>query len=236
MVQALSPQSRQDLILSLGTHRTERRLSPIEVARLIDTVMKSGGSFADVASLVMFDSTSTLREIHRLLAITEEIQHLIGWGRPTPSTLPMKSASQIARLRINQDQIAAAEATLLHRFTSEEVRQLVERRLHSNDPVDECVQGVLRLRPTIERRYLFVGAITSDRICKHLEYITQSERNELFRGSLNVCFSTWPDWSGNLGASRFIVVGSAQLAEVINNSSIDLEREITACLEAAVDL
>ena len=236
MVQDIPPQSRQDLILSLGTHQTKRRLSPIEVARLIDVVLKTGRSFADIADLVRFGSTSTLREIHRLLAISPDIQYMIGWGKPTPSTLPMKSASQVGRLNIYQEQIATAEAILLNGLTSEESRQVVERKLHSDDSIEACIQSVLRLRPTIDRRYLFVGAITSDDLCNHLEKIDQSERNKLFLEAINACFGTWPEWSGNLGTSRFTVVGGAQLAEAINKSLIDLEQEITACLEAAVKL
>ena len=235
MVQELSPELKRDLILSLGTHRTERRLSPIEVAEIIDTVLNKGGSFSDIAALVRFDSTSTLREIHRLLAINPGIQHLVGWGKPTPSTLPMKSASQVARLGSGGDQVAAAEATLLHRLTSEETRQLVEKKLRSDDPIGECISGVLRLRPTIDRRYLFVGAITSVSVCKHLESLTQSQRDELFRVAIEACFDTWPEWSGKLGYSRFTVFGGTQLAEAINTMSSDLERAITSCLEAAVD-
>ena len=40
----LSSTELQDLVLSVGTHRSERRLSPLEVACLLDRALSCGGS------------------------------------------------------------------------------------------------------------------------------------------------------------------------------------------------
>ena len=236
MVQELSPESQRDLILSLGTHRTRRRLSPVEVAHLIEEVYRKGTSFREIAQLVNFGSTSTLREIHRLLALSPDIQHLVGWGKPTASTLPMKSAQQIARLSSWPDQLAAAEATLLHELTSEETRQLVEMKMRSLEPIDDCIDAILRLRPIVERRYLFLGAVTSSQVCQHLETMTQVERDEVFEASVNHCFGDWPQWSGKLGPSRFAITGGADFAETIDKLQNGFEQAITLCLEGFLEL
>ena len=236
MVQELSPESQRDLILSLGTHRSRRRLSPVEVARLIDEVYRRGASFQEIAQLVNFGSTSTLREIHRLLALSPDIQHLVGWGKPTPSTLPMKSAQQIARLSPWSDQLAATEATLLHKLTSEETRQLVEMKIRSLEPIDDCIHAVLRLRPTVERRHLFLGAVTSGRVCQHLETLTQIERDEIFEAAINQCFGKWPHWSGKLGSSRFAITGGPDLAGAIDKLPKGFEQAISLCLEGFLEL
>ncbi len=236
MMQDLSPHLKRDLILSLGTHRTERRLSPLEVARLIDLLYRKGASFREIAHLVSLKSTSTLREIHRLLKLAPDIQHLVGWGKPSASTLPMKSAQQIARLPSYSDQVAAAKATLLHELTSEEARQLVESRIRSQNPIGDCIDAVLRLRPTIERKYLFLGAITSSRVCRHLENLTQVERDATFETGIDHCFSKWPPWSGKLGASRFAISGGADLAKVIDELPASFEHAITLCLESYLEL
>ena len=236
MAQDLSPELKRDLILSLGTHRTERRLSPLEVARLIDFLYRKGTSFREIAHLVSLRSTSTLREIHRLLALAPDIQHLVGWGKPTASTLPMKSAQQIARLSSWPDQLAAAKATLLHQLTSEEARQLVESKIRSQEPIDDCIDAVLRLRPTIERKYLFLGAVTSSSVCRHLENLTQVERDEVFKAGVNRSFGKWPQWSGKLGASRFAIFGGAELAEAIDKLPSGFEQAVTLCLEDFLEL
>ena len=236
MVQELSPETQRDLILSLGTHQTRRRLSPVEVARLIDEVYRKGASFQEIAQLVNFGSTSTLREIHRLLALSPDIQHLVGWGKPTASTLPMKSAQQIARLSLSSDQLAATEATLLHKLTSEETRQLVEMKIRSLEPIDDCVHAVLRLRPTVERRHLFLGAVTSSRVCQHLETLTQIERDEIFEAAVNHCFGKWPNWSGKLGPSRFAITGGLDFAEAIDKLPKGFEQAISLCLEGFLEL
>ena len=235
MAQDLSPELKRDLILSLGTHRTERRLSPLEVARLIDLLYRKGTSFKEIAHLVSLRSTSTLREIHRLLALAPDVQHLVGWGKPSASTLPMKSAQQIARLSSWSDQLAAAKATLVHELTSEEARQLVESKIRSQEPIDDCVNAVLRLRPTIERKYLFLGAVTSSGVCRHLESLTQMERDEVFKASVNHHFGKWPQWSGKLGVSKFSIFGDAELAETIDKLP-GFEQEITVCLESFLEL
>ena len=232
----LSPELKRDLILSLGTHRTERRLSPLEVARLIDLLYRKGTSFKGIAHLVSLKSTSTLREIHRLLALAPDIQHLVGWGKPSASTLPMKSAQQIARLSSWQDQLASTKSTLVHELTSEETRQVVESKIRSQEPIDDCIDSVLRLRPTIERKYLFLGAITSNRVCRHLETLTQVERDEVFKAGINHCYDDWPQWSGKLGASRFTISGGAGLAHTINELTVGFEQAVTQCLESFLEL
>ena len=236
MVQELPPESQRDLILSLGTHRTRRRLSPVEVARLIDDIYRKGTSFREIAQLVNFGSTSTLREIHRLLALSPDIQHLVGWGKPNASTLPMKSAQQIARLSSWSDQLAAAQATLLHELTSEETRQLVEMKIRSLEPIDDCVHAVLRLRPTVERRYLYLGAVTSNQVCQHLESLAQVERDEFLEAGINHCFGKWPQWSGKLGPSRFAITGGQEFAEAIDELPTGFEQAISQCLEEFLEL
>ena len=236
MAQDLPPELKRDLILSLGTHRTQRRLSPLEVARAIDLLYQNGTSFREIAQLVSLRSTSILREIHRLLALAPEIQHLVGWGKPSPSTLPMKSAQQIARLSSSVDQLAATKATLVHELTSEEARQLVESKIHSREPIDDCIDAVLRLRPTIKRSYLFLGAVTSSAVCRRLENLTQSERDQVFKAGVDHRFGEWPHWSGKLGASRFAISGGAELAEALDNLPGGFEQAITLCLEDFLEL
>ena len=230
MVQGLSPELKRDLILSLGTHQANRRLSPVEVAGIIDTAYRSGATFSEIAKLVDFSSTSTLREIHRLLALAPTIQHLVGWGKPNASTLPMKSAAQVARLTAPNDQMACAKAILSHKFTSEETRQLVETRIHSQGSIDDCIDTILRLRPTVERRYLFLGAVSSDKVCQQLEDLTQMERDGIFHDALSERLGSLLSWSGKLGVSRFSLCGDSSLAQTIETMEGGFEQEITLCL------
>ena len=129
-----------------------------------------------------------------------------------------------------------AEATLLHQLTSEEARQLVESKIRSQEPIDDCIDAVLRLRPTIERKYLFLGAVTSSRVCRHLESLTQVERDEVFKASVNHHFGRWPQWSGKLGVSKFSLFGGAELAESIDKLPTGFEQAITVCLEGFLEL
>lgn len=228
----LKPELKRDLILSLGTHRSKRRLSPIEVAETIDALLKEGSSFSELAKLVQFDSTSTLREIHRLLRIAPDLRHLVGWGKQSSSTLSMTAASQVGRLVDQSDQMAAVEAILLHELSSEEARQLVETRIRSQRPMPECVETILKLRPRVQRKHLFIGAITSEKLSHHLQRITQSERDELLRNAVSRHIANLPSWSGKLGATRFDLFGGDDFGQIIKGLPNGFEATINAYLEA----
>ena len=51
-VKGLSQEEHQRLLLSVGTHRGQRPLSPIEVASLFAKVLAAGGSLSDIETTV----------------------------------------------------------------------------------------------------------------------------------------------------------------------------------------
>lgn len=233
-MQGLAAELRRDLILSLNTHRSQRPLSPTEVAEAIDAALKSGASFADLAGFLSFDSSSTLREIHRLLSLAPEIRPLVGWGR-SRAPLTMTAASQIARLTDTGDQQAVVEAVLVHSLTSDETRQVVETNLRSARPISECAETVLRLRPRIERKHLLMGAVTSASAQDRLADLTQRRRDELLRQAVTECIGRFPaGWVGSLGPSRFTILGGGPLAETLKALPEGFEAGINRCLEAMI--
>ncbi len=229
----LTPELKRDLILTLGSDRAERRFDPLKTAQTLDQALKGGGSFKEVADLVGFKGTSVLREIHRLLRLAPEIQHLVQW-RARPPALSMTSASYVARLDDTSDQLAAIQAILEHDFSSTETRQLIETRFKSKLPIGECVKSMMRLRPHIDKKHLLVGAIISQDLSHSLEDMAQAERDELLRLAVLHGLGELSPWSGTLGSTRFTLIGGENFLDEVNASVSNFEEAINKSLEAEI--
>ena len=174
-MRGISAEELRDLILSVGTHKQERILSPVEVAQLLETEINAGATIQEISKEILLNPTMTTR-LHRLLNLAPEIQHLVGWeGKPkiSPST-----ASEIARLKILKEQEFLANAALENRLSKKEVIQIIEVRNKFNKPIGECVEEIIEMRPRIIRRYLFIGAIYSLELQNKLSKMSQKERDE----------------------------------------------------------
>jgi hypothetical protein len=147
----------------------------------------------------------------------------------------MTSASYIARLDSNSDQVAAVQGILEYNFSSTETRQLVETRFKSGQPIGECVNSMLRQRPRIEKRHVLVGAIISQDLSHKLESMTQAERDELLRLAVLQGIGDLSVWSGTLGSSRFTLIGGEGFLGEVNASVSNFEETINKSLEAAIN-
>ena len=229
---ALTTEERQQLILSVGTHRGERHLSPVEVATLIDQAIRAGDSMTDIAKAVSLDGTSQIGRFRSLLRLPSDVQHLIDWGK-SDETLAFTSAFELSRLDDPADQRLAVQAVLEHGLTTSEVRQLVQARKRSGKAMDECVSSVLRMRPQVEVRHVFIGAVLDEGLRARLKHYTQQRRDEIFKALLSTALPM-AQASGRLGAERFTVVGGEALGKVVKSQKESLEADINEALLTAV--
>lgn len=191
-----------------------RPLTPVDVANAFNTMMQYGATRSDCASLARLKGTSMVSKFLKLLTLSTEMQHNVEFGASSDATLGFSSASELTRLP-EDDHVAACQAILKHRLTKEDVIQLVQLRTRSNKAIDDCVEQVLQLRPKIEKRYMFVGAIADELVAKHLIGISKDDRAELMVKVLDDMLSDCTDKSGRLGTSRFTVTGDSHLNKQI---------------------
>jgi hypothetical protein len=223
----LSPEVRRDLILSLGTHQGARRLAPLEVAEYFQVAINAGRSFEQLAQLVGLESTSTIREIHRLLKLAPSLRHLVGWGRQADSMLTMTAATYLARIVNHSEQESAARMIVEAQLSSGEVRQLVERRIKSGQSLEDSMQSILRQRPRITRRHFVVGAIVSEEMRKVLATKSQLERDTLLCSILKEKFPRL-DWSqAKMGVDRFSIYGDESFKQELDHIGPDFEEHIS---------
>lgn len=220
----ISQQEMKPLLLSVGTHRSKRRLSPMEVAQLIKKAKDSGVSIKQCAEALLIGTTQVSRFLD-LLNLTPEIQHLADWGRRNKSTVSFSTLSQVAKLPVD-DQVNLANKILSHNLTFDEVVQLVQIHKRSGKSVDDCIKSVLDLRPVVVKRYLYIGTILSKDLDVYLSSISQIQRDELLKQALDSLFNSTNIVSGRLSKNNFTLVSSYSILDLLSMDADELELKI----------
>lgn len=230
-MKGISVENQRDLILSVGIHKQERPLSPIEVAQLLDTLFKSGTTIKEVTSEILLTAGMIARFL-RLLNLAPEMQHLVGWGGE--SRISFSTASEIARLKTSEEQEFVGKATLEHALSKSEVIQILQARNKFNRPINECVDEILKMRPHVIRRYLFIGAIRSLEVQNRLSEMSQKERDTLFDNIVTFNLPNLTYWDGLLGVTRFSLIGNDDLDEALSKLPTDFSSTINDYLESSL--
>jgi len=233
VAEGLSATERQRLLLSVGTHRGQRPLSPSEVASLFSRILETGGTLSDCARAANLDGTTWVTRFLRLLSLPESVRHLIDWGGNGAGSVTFSSASEIARLDNDEDKEVLVQGALTHRLSGAEVRQVVQLRRRSGRTLNECLEEVVGMRPRIEKRHVYVGAITLDELKCKLKELTQNERDTLLRGIAERILAPATISAAKLGASKFALSGDAKFGAAVNKKKDTLEAEINERLAMA---
>lgn len=227
----LLPEIRRKLILSVGTHRAKRPLSPVEVAEALEMLIRSGATQQDVAEALHLENTSMIGRFRRLLRLNPTIQHLVTWGK-SPSSISLTVASELARLDSAEAQQGVVEAALENGLSSSEVRQIVQILQRSQKSHTEAIQSVLRLRPQVTRRHVIVGAVISPTVKSALTGMTQGERDLFLDRAVRKHQPNLPSFNGRLATERFTLVGSDEFAAALKTLPDGFESAVNTCLEA----
>jgi hypothetical protein len=221
---------KQRLIMSVGTHRRSRPLSPVEAAEGLATLEAGGMPTQELARMLQLEGTSMLGRFARLRRLSSGVRHLVDW-RGGKSAISFSAATEMARLS-TADQDELARAVLEKSMTKSEVIQVVQLRQRSHRPLPECIEQVVRMRPRITYREVFIGAITDDAVRIRLGELTQAERDEMLVSALSAAISPAATWAGRLGKRLFTLVGGAQLAKELRVMAPNFEAAINELIAA----
>ena len=233
-MKGLSAFELRQLILSVGTHKSERPLSPVEVATLIQRALDTGETRKTIADRLLLDNSSIIGRFIRLLSLPTQVQHLIGWGS-NPDTISFTAASDIARLDYSQEQSTLAKMALENQFNKSEIVQCVQLRQRSERSIEESVKSVLNQRPIIERRHAIIGELRSESLKKKLKEMSQLERNSLLQSALDEYGPSVPRLGSKLGDSYFLLVGDDRFHAEITSLPEGFEASVTQYLIQKLD-
>lgn len=224
----LTPEDWKLLLVSVGTHRGDRALSPLEVARRYQTAIDGGLSPSDCGERTRLQATQVGRFL-ALLNLPQDLQDLVDWGK-SGTSLGFSAAFELSRLTNVEDQREGVAATLEYGLTTSETRQLVQARKRSGLPMVDCVAGVLRMRPHTDVRHVFIGAITDSKLRQRLQGMSQQARDTVLRSALKRGLNGL-QVGGRLGPDRFTLSGGADFAGVLREGRDKLEARVNAELK-----
>ena len=228
-MKGLSPYEVGQLILSVGTHRSERPLSPVEVAKFMQRALDAGEKRAEIAGRLHLEDSTIIGHFTRLLSLPAQVQQLVGWGSD-PATVSFTAAAIIARLQYPQEQSILTKATLENQFRKSEIIQVVQIWQRSKNPIENCIKAVLDQRPIVEKRHLIIGELQSEKLKEELQQISQLERNNLLQSTLERYVPDIPSLGCKLGDVHFLLVGDDRFHATITSLPSGFEKSITEYL------
>ena len=231
-MKGLSPSEISKLILSVGTRKSVRPLSPVEVGKLIQKALDAGEKREEIADRLHLDGSTVIGRFIRLLSLPVQVQHLIGWGSD-PATLSFTAASMIARLNSHQEQNVLAKASLENQINKSEIIQVVQIKQRSGNSIENCIKAVLDQRPIVEKRHLIIGELQSEKLKAILKQLSQLDRDDLLQATLDRYISNIPYLGCKLGDKYFLLVGDDRFHNAILSLSDDFEKTITEYLMKA---
>ena len=96
-MKGLSTAEYKKLILSVGTHRNERILSPLEVAQLLSKAISAGTSRKECAEALQIGTTQVSTFL-KLVRLTSEIQHLSDWRGTAGASIAFSTLTELGQL------------------------------------------------------------------------------------------------------------------------------------------
>jgi hypothetical protein len=175
-LEGLSQEERSKLIRSVGTHRGDRPLSPIEVGRLFERAIQHN-PIGRVVEWVDFRDPTMIMRFVGLLGLPDQFQALVDWGSQ-PGGIPFSAAALVSGLPKEM------QTELLTKIVNEELGtsdvKLIVPIIRKGRSVEDAIAEAGKLRPVIVRRHILIGAVgTSSRTA--IEGLEQPERDALLR-------------------------------------------------------
>ncbi|MCY4029686.1 MAG: hypothetical protein OXH75_25650 [Acidobacteria bacterium] len=219
---------RLRLSVGYGTHKKGRPYSPVEVGLRIGRARATGDSVEVCARELRLDESGIGRFLS-LQGLPEDVRHLIDWGSGK-GVVSFSCATEIVRIKDCEDQRTVANAVLAHGMTSKEVRQVAQLLRRSAQSAEDAVEEVVGMRPTVVKRYVYLGTVRGDPLVRFLDGRTQRERDALLASTIAAL--KLKAVSGRLGSRQFALVGDARLGQVLAEMQADeLEERLCAVLE-----
>ena len=214
MICGLSQTELQSLVLSVGTHRGHRRLSPMEVATLLRQAMEAGTSRQALSESLKISEIQVSRFI-RLFDLEPELRDLADWGRGNAATIPFSALLEIVRLAPSQ-QFEVAESALTHKLTKAEFRQISQISERSGRHINDCIADVIGRRPQVQVQFVLIGSIQQNELQEYLETLLQNTRDCLLKEVLDRLGPPSQAIQGRLGSKMFTFLAGKDIVGLLD--------------------
>jgi hypothetical protein len=154
-----------NLLLSVKTHKSERPLEPIEVAKLIMRLRDETGESKEQVSKRISISTSQVSSFLKLLSLPKQVHHTLGWGDNNEGKLAFTTGAIISELKKDEDKETLSKTALLDKLTKDETRRILQlKKQFDSKAIEQCIEEVMKRRTVVERGYLLICPVSSETI------------------------------------------------------------------------
>jgi len=101
--------------------------------------------------------------------------------------------------------------------------------------MNECIEEIIKMRPQVIQRYLFLGAVISSKTQSILRNLRQTKRDQLLKIAINSCFPNLPTWEGRLTSERFILIGDRSFNIAVRSIPEGFEQAINDCIDMEIN-
>ena len=191
-----NPPRLAKLLTSIKVPGTNRPLSPVDVAREIEMLLKDlGGDESELLRRLPIKQ-DIMKDFRCLLRLPPEIQGMIVWGRSKHETggIGFSVASRIASLDRQDDMrtMAGTVADMPRPVTKEEIEGILSLKKNNPDkPIGECLTEVLNVtRPAVIDHYIFLSGLDPNivRALEQKAHVSVVSTHELASGILRGVF------------------------------------------------
>lgn len=229
----LEPLAYQRLILSVGSHRKDRPLSPLEVADSFQLMMRHGATLRDCAGAVHLDGTTMVSRFLRLLQLDRDVAYAVDWGQ-SRATMGFTTAADLSRIKDAGVQRVLYRQILTRGLTSSEVKQVIQVHKQTGFAIPECVDQIAALRPEVDVRHVIIGSIIDPDITRQLKKIDQKARDAVMTRSMASILSGTTEFDARLTPDKFTIAGDALFFKMFQGLGDEFEAEITKAILAEV--
>lgn len=202
-MRGLTPEESAQLVMSIGTQRQTRPLSPAETARLISRARAAGETAASIAAAAGLTGTTMIGRLSKMETLDPTVAAMVDWG-DSGATLSFSSAVDLARISPG-DQLRVAMAALESRMTRFEVKEVVQLIERSGQDAMTCVEEVVQSRPRLDTINVTLGEIVDAKVVDRLSILPQSERDEMLKKSLLSVDPIFETSQVRLGSDHFVI-------------------------------
>jgi hypothetical protein len=230
MLPGLNQREFQELQFSVGKTTRERRpLSPVEVGERCVKSIEKGATHTEITVALKMTDKSMVPKFIRVRNLIPTVRHLVSWGFSGDDAIGFSVAAQLARMPESQ-QPSASDAILKYQITRNEMISIIQLLERSGDPLDVCVNRVVRRRPIVRIQQIVLGAINSAATATKLLSLTQLQRDDILERVIRRLFPSIKEFTAKLGTERFTIIGGKSVAETVAMDS-KIEQNINSCLE-----
>lgn len=225
MLPGMSETEFKRLVFSVGTHKGERPLSPVEVGQLFRRALEAGAEYKDCTEQTQLSGPTMVRRFESVAGLHSDIQHLVDWGETDANSISFSSAVELSR--VSEDlQPSFAVAMVQEGLTKKEavsVRQLMER---SEDDLETCIARVVGRRTIQKQVEIIMGKISDPHVRSALQQQTQHQRNVMLKKVVSRLSGIEEEYSARLGEASFAIIGPHSVSRSLASLG-NPERRIT---------